>query len=255
MADLYDLAFARNMSGGGSPTVLTEKTITANGTYDPADDGADGYSGVTVNVSPVGYVTSGLRFSVKDQPLTMNVYDFSEDNIYLGNGFSISLALIVSNTTKDLSYVPRYVHMNTSSNNWFVAALQKTGEGDLYYWSSVYRPINYAGAWESDQSVTLLPNQLKWIQIDVLNDSEKTMRLYVNNELKETFTVSGGTVYGAAEKITNLAILRQVPAFSTYDRSCKGAGAADFLLYDRVLTEAERTQNFDIAKAKYNLEE
>lgn len=30
--------------------VLVEKTITANGTYDPADDEADGYSSVVVNV-------------------------------------------------------------------------------------------------------------------------------------------------------------------------------------------------------------
>ena len=32
-------------------TTLVEKTITENGTYDPSDDDADGYSSVTVNVS------------------------------------------------------------------------------------------------------------------------------------------------------------------------------------------------------------
>jgi hypothetical protein len=205
--------------------------------------------------SKKNYIVNGLRFSVKDQPVAMDVYDLSQDNIYLGNGFSISMALIVSDTTKDLSYTSRYVQLNTSSNNWFIAGLQKTGEVNLYYVSSVYRPLDYAGAWESDHSVTLLPNQLKWIQIDVLNDSEKTLKLYVNNELKETFTVSGGTVYGAAEKITSLAILRQVPAFSTYDRSCQGAGAADFLLYDRVLTDEERAENFSAAVSRYSITE
>ena len=37
-----------------SPTVLTTKTITTNGTYNAADDNATGYSSVTVNVSGGG---------------------------------------------------------------------------------------------------------------------------------------------------------------------------------------------------------
>ena len=37
-------------TGGGGSTLIT-KTITVNGTYDAEDDGADGYSSVTVNVS------------------------------------------------------------------------------------------------------------------------------------------------------------------------------------------------------------
>ena len=40
-----------NISGSAT---LVAKTITENGTYDPADDSADGYSGVTVNVSGGG---------------------------------------------------------------------------------------------------------------------------------------------------------------------------------------------------------
>ena len=35
---------------GGSPAVLIEKSVTANNTYNAADDNADGYSKVTVNV-------------------------------------------------------------------------------------------------------------------------------------------------------------------------------------------------------------
>lgn len=42
---------AGSASGGGSAT-LTTKNITANGTYDASDDSADGYSSVTVSVSP-----------------------------------------------------------------------------------------------------------------------------------------------------------------------------------------------------------
>jgi hypothetical protein len=43
-------------SSGGTPPqpyILIEKTVTENGTYDPADDDADGYSKVTVTVGNV----------------------------------------------------------------------------------------------------------------------------------------------------------------------------------------------------------
>lgn len=40
-----------HVSSGGS-AVLVPKTITQNGTYDPADDNANGYNSVIVNVSP-----------------------------------------------------------------------------------------------------------------------------------------------------------------------------------------------------------
>ncbi len=42
------------LSKTAGDAVLGPKTITENGTYDPADDGLDGYSQVTVNVSGGG---------------------------------------------------------------------------------------------------------------------------------------------------------------------------------------------------------
>ena len=56
MLDVFDGILAARLCGeGSSPTppepVLTEKTVTANGTYDASDDGADGYSAVTVSVA------------------------------------------------------------------------------------------------------------------------------------------------------------------------------------------------------------
>lgn len=49
------LLAAAGLPGGnsGGSAVLIPRTVTANGTYDPADDSADGYSAVTVDV-PVG---------------------------------------------------------------------------------------------------------------------------------------------------------------------------------------------------------
>jgi hypothetical protein len=40
--------------GGGTPSVLIDKVITENGTYDAADDGADGFRSVTVDVAGAG---------------------------------------------------------------------------------------------------------------------------------------------------------------------------------------------------------
>lgn len=45
-SELCDL----DSGGGGSTPTLIDKEILINGTYDPADDDADGYSSVTVNV-------------------------------------------------------------------------------------------------------------------------------------------------------------------------------------------------------------
>ena len=43
---------ANEGGGGGTPATLIEKSISANGTYNAADDSADGYSKAVVNVQP-----------------------------------------------------------------------------------------------------------------------------------------------------------------------------------------------------------
>lgn len=51
--DPVSYAMGKKAGGGGSATLI-DKTIAANGEYDPADDSADGYSGVTVAVPQTG---------------------------------------------------------------------------------------------------------------------------------------------------------------------------------------------------------
>ena len=60
-------------------STLVSKTITQNGTYDPADDGADGYSSVTVNI-PGAPVLIQKTIAVK------GVYDPADDN---ADGYSL----------------------------------------------------------------------------------------------------------------------------------------------------------------------
>lgn len=64
------IAEAMNAAGGGSSAVLGHKTITANGTYDAADDGLDGFDQVTVNVpTPAPFtVKAGTITPVTDTP-------------------------------------------------------------------------------------------------------------------------------------------------------------------------------------------
>ncbi len=68
MRDLYDIFIANKLVGGKS-SVLTEKTITANGEYSASGDNADGYSTVTVNV-PNTYSVSDEGKVVHDGALT-----------------------------------------------------------------------------------------------------------------------------------------------------------------------------------------
>lgn len=61
-----------NISGGAA--VLVPKTITQNGTYDPANDNADGYSEVTVNVP-------------EENPFSLNNYIESSGTQWIDTGY------------------------------------------------------------------------------------------------------------------------------------------------------------------------
>ena len=76
-ADGYSEAIV-NVPG---PT-LVNKVITTNGTYDPADDNADGYSGVTVNVGgiPAPYKVASGSFSVAADSRSVSI-DISSSGI------------------------------------------------------------------------------------------------------------------------------------------------------------------------------
>lgn len=74
--------------GDGGSAVLVDKTITENGEYDPADDNADGYSGVTVNVS------GGSATLVTKSIAANGTYNASSDS---ADGYS-SVTVNVPNT-------------------------------------------------------------------------------------------------------------------------------------------------------------
>ena len=81
MLDVFDGILAARLCGSGSSPpepVLTEKTVTANGTYNAEDDNADGYSSVDVEV-PASVLTT--------KTVTANgTYNASSDN---ADGYSV----------------------------------------------------------------------------------------------------------------------------------------------------------------------
>lgn len=87
-----------NMSGGAT---LTTKSITTNGTYNASDDGADGYSQVTVNVSPA--------LQNKTATPTETAQTITADNGYDGLS-SVSVGAISS------SYVGSAIDRNDSTD-------------------------------------------------------------------------------------------------------------------------------------------
>lgn len=64
---------------GQIASTLVAKTITQNGTYNPADDDADGYSSVTVNIP-------GAPVLVQKTIAAKGVYDPADDN---ADGYSL----------------------------------------------------------------------------------------------------------------------------------------------------------------------
>lgn len=113
----FSSAIADIPSGGGS--TLVQKTITQNGTYDPSDDSADGYSLVTVNVGSVsGNITYGFAEpdpqSGSEQDLYVHVSSISDFTILnpFYNGYNASSFFAGQNTND------AYKAFNNSNDYW-----------------------------------------------------------------------------------------------------------------------------------------
>ena len=70
-----------NISTGQQPTLIT-KSITENGTYNASSDNADGYSQVSVAVSPK-FVTGTFEGTTAEASMDVNIP-------YMGNGYPIA---------------------------------------------------------------------------------------------------------------------------------------------------------------------
>ena len=73
-----------NIPTGGSAT-LVNKTITQNGTYDPEDDNADGYSEVTVSIPNI-HVTGTFTGTTAGETLNITLP-------YVGSGYPVAVTI------------------------------------------------------------------------------------------------------------------------------------------------------------------
>ena len=91
-----------DVSGGGGGATLVSKNITANGTYDPADDSADGYSSVTVALpagtagTPTATKGTVSNHSVSVTPSVTNTAGVISGGTVNGTAVTISASELVS---------------------------------------------------------------------------------------------------------------------------------------------------------------
>lgn len=275
MVDLYDLAFARAMNGGGSaaPTLIT-KSITANGSYNAASDNADGYSGVTVNVPEIAmpdYIKNGLRIFIQPNTIASSsnvpvigkesVFEIDEDeSLDLSNGATISTIFKIPSNYSSYSY----------SQNWnkihevFMSNGSRIITGMRYYNSAVRVFLNgYVGqtadeGWARDVAV-IEPGAYVHVTTVYLFDNDRTIKFYINGVLTVTATGVGSSASYLNNAIANqFSILESCftsDSLSSGQRHPPHSTYLDYALYDRILTNQEIATNFNAANETYHLVE
>lgn len=134
MLDLFDGILAARFCGeGSSPTpptpVLIEKTVTANGTYDASDDGADGYSSVDVEV-PASVLTT--------KAITANgAYNASSDNADGYSAVTVNVYNFFDGARTDGIKDNKYLNQSgqeVSSNDYYISYPIPVLAGKVYEW-------------------------------------------------------------------------------------------------------------------------
>ena len=112
------------LAGGGAPTLIT-KTITINNTYNAADDNADGYSSVTVNVpSSASLGTKNIRDN--------GTYNASGDSL---DGYS-SVTVNVPATGGRIIGEPHFAYYVVT--NWIASTSYIIGDVVIYDTDTYY---------------------------------------------------------------------------------------------------------------------
>lgn len=109
MIDIISYKLGKEAGGGGTPAVLINKNISANGTYNASGDEADGYKKVVVDVQP--------NLQNKSETITTNTTTtISADNGYDGLG-EVSITTNVPEKTLTTKSITANGTYNASSDN------------------------------------------------------------------------------------------------------------------------------------------
>jgi len=128
---LFHLADGSAVTGTAAGATLVTKSITANGTYDPSDDDADGYSEVTVDVSGGGGGSSNVAVGtfVAGESKAGNYEVLSIP--YSGNGYPVSILIYVENGVDNPD--AGYYNTNAKGAVGFLAARKMYKETEPTY--------------------------------------------------------------------------------------------------------------------------
>ena len=145
---------------GGSSTLIP-KTITENGTYNPADDSADGYSSVVVNVPSPPFVEV-IRYNDNHQPTDIIINNNPDDSLTW---------MYLSSSIKSIEF--KSTPTATLSQNFFSSA---TSLETIYLpWSENEIPGAPWGAPNTTHFVYDYPNISVSRTIDFENDTTSTI--------------------------------------------------------------------------------
>lgn len=150
-----------SISGGST---LVAKSITANGTYDPTDDNADGYSSVTVNVS--------------------------------GGGSVSSIVTALNNGLEGYPLVPHFTSSTAPDGYTLTYSGQQSGAPAWALFNSTISPVSNGGT--SYVRWTASGSESQWVQIE-LPEAQKINSFYISTvkttgagySFCKTYTIQG----------------------------------------------------------------
>ena len=135
---------------GGSTATLVSKTITTNGTYDPANDSADGYSSVTVNVQSGGSATQHvIHFEFTDNTNT-------DVSVYY-NDANFSSVITSSNPTTYNSKTVETAQLD--GVQWYIREVWETLYNDT---ANAIAEDPYPYFWISSLADVIIPAGTEW---------------------------------------------------------------------------------------------
>ena len=147
-----------DVAGGSTPAVLVSKNITANGSYDPATDNADGYDSVTVAVPSPTLVSKNITANGTYNPASDSADGYSSVTVNVSTGFDIIYDVVFASEPRPNKFVNASNLSNVQvndvavfigtydGNNYMALAFvsqydSTTGSGRLYVQQDAYRII------------------------------------------------------------------------------------------------------------------